>query len=95
VTSAIDRTGRVVTGAAAITGGVFVSFALTDLSIVRQTGIGLAVAVLIDATLVRMVLLPAAMRLAGPATFWLPAWRDRILPHLDIGGVKASTPPKR
>ncbi|MBJ7329199.1 MAG: MMPL family transporter [Solirubrobacteraceae bacterium] len=87
ITFAIDRTGRVVTGAAAIMGGVFIAFTTTDLAIIKQTGVGLAAAVIIDATLVRMVLLPAAMRLAGRSTFWLPAWLDRLLPELDVEGA--------
>lgn len=89
ITFAIDRTGRVVTGAAAIMGGVFISFTTADLTIIRQSGVGLASAVIIDATLVRMVLLPAAMRLAGRSTFWLPAWLDRLLPNLDVDGPAA------
>jgi RND superfamily putative drug exporter len=92
VTHAIDRTGRVVTGAAAIMAGVFISFALTDLTVVKQTGIGLATAVLIDATIVRMVLLPAALRLTGRSTFWMPAWLDRILPDLDVEGTNRAAP---
>jgi RND superfamily putative drug exporter len=91
ITFAIDRTGRVVTGAAAIMGGVFIAFTTTDLTIIKQSGVGLASAVIIDATLVRMVLLPAAMRLAGRSTFWLPAWLDRILPEFDVDG--AAHPP--
>jgi RND superfamily putative drug exporter len=86
VTHAIDSTGRVVTGAAAIMGAVFIAFTTADLTIVTQTGVGLATAVLIDATLVRLVLLPAVMSLAGPATFWLPGWLDRRLPDLDLEG---------
>ncbi|UTI63258.1 MMPL family transporter [Paraconexibacter antarcticus] len=91
ITFAIDRTGRVVTGAAAIMGGVFIAFTTTDLTIIKQSGVGLASAVIIDATLVRMVLLPAAMRLAGRSTFWLPAWLDRLLPELDVDGAAEPT----
>ena len=50
-------------------------------------GVGLAVAVLLDATLVRMVLVPATMSLMGRANWWLPGWLDRILPHLDLEGA--------
>lgn len=84
ITHAITKTGRVVTGAAAIMGGVFVAFTFSELTIIRQTGVGLAVAVLIDATLVRLVLLPAAMRLAGRWTFSLPGWLERRLPRIDL-----------
>jgi putative drug exporter of the RND superfamily len=82
ITDSIDRTGRVITGAAAIMGAVFVAFTFADLAIVRQAGVALAAAVVIDATLVRMVLLPALMRLAGPAVFWLPRSLDRVLPRI-------------
>ena len=53
-------------------------------------GLGLAVAVLIDATVVRMVLVPATMELLGDANWWLPRWLDRILPHLDLEGGTSS-----
>jgi putative drug exporter of the RND superfamily len=61
--------------------GVFAAFAITDMLTTRQIGIGLAVAVLLDATLVRLVLLPAAMRLCGDATWWLPGPIGRVLPE--------------
>lgn len=94
ITHAIDRTGRVVTGAAAIMGGVFVAFSAAELTTIKQTGVGLATAVLIDATLVRLILLPAATSLVGPATFWLPKWLDRLLPEFNLDGpTKAGTSP--
>ena len=92
IVDAIDRTGRVVTGAAAIMGGVFIAFSFADLVIVRQTGIGLATAVLIDATLVRLVLLPTSMAIAGRWTFWIPGWLDRRLPDFDLEGTRAPAP---
>ncbi len=49
-------------------------------------GLGLATAVLLDATLVRLVLVPATMKLLGDANWWLPAWLDRLLPHWDLDG---------
>jgi RND superfamily putative drug exporter len=66
----LQHTASVVTGAALIMTGVFVAFALADISSMRQLGIGLAVAVLLDATVVRLVLLPAAIRLCGDAAWW-------------------------
>jgi RND superfamily putative drug exporter len=81
----IARTARVVVGAAAIMAGVFLAFASADVATIRQLGVGLAIAVVIDATIVRLVLLPAALRLGGRFTWWLPAWLDRRLPALDIG----------
>jgi RND superfamily putative drug exporter len=55
--------------------------------IVKMFGVGLATAVLVDATVVRVVLVPATMRLMGAANWWLPGWLDRLLPHLDIEGI--------
>jgi RND superfamily putative drug exporter len=79
----VDRTGGVVTGAAAIMVSVFLAFGMSDFVVVRQFGIGLAVAVLLDATIVRLVLLPALMRLLGRRTWWMPRWLGRRLPNLD------------
>ena len=80
VASGLARTARVITAAAAIMVVVFLSFVLgADVS-VKQVGLGLAVAVLIDATVVRMVLVPAVMELLGPANWWLPRPLARILP---------------
>ncbi len=84
----IRRTAAVVTGAAAIMVAVFCAFALSEFVVIRQFGIGLAVAVLIDATLVRLVLLPALMRLFGLSTWWLPTWLDDRLPVLDVEGSR-------
>jgi len=69
----LARTARVVTGAALSMLGVFLAFALADVSSLRQFGVGLALAVVIDATLVRLVLLPAALRLAGRWAWWTPS----------------------
>ena len=80
VATGLARTARVITAAAAIMVVVFLSFVLgADVS-VKQVGLGLAVAVLIDATVVRMVLVPAVMELLGPANWWLPRPLARILP---------------
>jgi RND superfamily putative drug exporter len=65
---------------------VFGAFVLGDDVNGKMFGIGLAVAVLLDATLVRMVLVPATMSLAGRANWWLPSWLDRVLPHVDLEG---------
>ena len=82
----IAKTAKVVTGAAAIMVAVFTAFAVNDFVILRQFGVGLAIAVLIDATIVRLVLLPSAMRLFGLTTWWLPTWLDDKLPVLDVEG---------
>jgi RND superfamily putative drug exporter len=83
----ISKTARVVTGAAAIMVAVFVAFALSSFSLIQQLGIGLATAVLIDATIVRLGLLPSIMKLAGDRTWWLPTWLDEKLPMLDTEGA--------
>ncbi len=82
----IAKTAKVVTGAAAIMVGVFTAFGLSDFVLLKQFGVGLVVAVVIDATLVRLVLLPATMRLFGLTTWWLPGWIDERLPVLDVEG---------
>jgi RND superfamily putative drug exporter len=92
ITRSIDSTGRVITGAAAIMAGGFFAVTLSDLQTIRQPGVGLVTAVLIDATLIRLVLLPAMMKLAGTATFWIPAWLGRRLPTIDIDGTDADLP---
>jgi RND superfamily putative drug exporter len=88
VTYGLQHTAGVVTGAALIMTGVFLSFATSDVAGIRQFGVGLAIAVILDATVVRLVLLPAAMRLIGDRNWWLPGWLDRRLPHLDVEGER-------
>ena len=88
-TSVVDglaSTARVITSAALIMISVFLAFVATDDVTVKMFGLGLATAVLIDATLVRMVLVPSTMSLLGSANWWLPRWLDRILPHMDLEG---------
>ena len=63
---------------------VFLSFVASDQPVVKMLGLGLAVAVAVDATLVRLVLVPATMELLGTANWWFPKWLDRIVPHLDV-----------
>ena len=85
VATGLSRTARVITAAAAIMVVVFLSFVLGANVSVKQVGLGLAVAVLIDATVVRMVLVPAVMELLGPANWWLPRPLARILPKTSAG----------
>ena len=67
-------------------------FVISDDPINKMFGLGLAVAIAVDASIVRMVLVPASMKLMGDANWWLPAWLDRVLPEIDIeGGDLAST----
>jgi RND superfamily putative drug exporter len=84
VVAGLASTGRLITAAAAIMVAVFLGFATEGDLVLKQIGAGLAVAILVDATVVRMVLVPATMALLGRWNWWLPRWLDRLLPHLDI-----------
>jgi len=84
VADGLSATARVITAAAAIMCTFFLSFVLGDNIIIKLFGIGFASAIFIDATLIRMVIVPATMELLGDANWWLPSWLDRILPHLDV-----------
>ena len=78
--------GRVVLAAGAIMASVFLSFALGDQRTIKELGIGLGTAILFDAFVVRMFIVPAFMSLAGTRNWWLPSWLDRILPKLNVEG---------
>ena len=80
----LEKTARVITGAAVIMMAVFIAFAGTPIATVSQLGIGLTVAVLLDATVVRIVLLPALMLLVGDKVWWLPRSLERVLPRLNV-----------
>jgi putative drug exporter of the RND superfamily len=86
VIEGLANTGRVITSAAAIMVCVFTSFVLNGNPIVKEFGVGLAVAIAIDATLVRCLLVPAVMVLAGKRMWWLPRPLERFLPHISIEG---------
>ena len=79
----LERTGRLITAAAAIMAAVFFGFALADLVVIKAIGIGMGIAVVVDATVVRMLLVPATMRLLGRWNWWAPAplarWRGRVV----------------
>jgi putative drug exporter of the RND superfamily len=92
VVRGLSSTARVITSAALIMISVFGAFVLGDDPNAKLFGVGLAVAVFLDATLVRMVLVPATMSLLGRANWWLPGWLDRILPHLDLEGTGTEPP---
>src|SRR5262245_17764600 len=91
--------GVVFTDIWAIMVTVFGAFVLEDAVFLKLAGIGLATAVFVDATVVRMVLVPATMELLGDRNWWLPRWIDRVLPRLDVEGETAGTgaaaPPER
>jgi RND superfamily putative drug exporter len=82
----IASTARVITSAALIMISVFLGFVLGDDPAIKMMGLGLATAIFIDATVVRMVLVPATMKLMGDANWWIPSWLERVLPRIDIEG---------
>jgi uncharacterized membrane protein YdfJ with MMPL/SSD domain len=86
VADGLAATAKVITAAAAIMVFVFGAFLLEDDRVVKLMGTGLAVAILLDATVVRMLLVPSTMELLGDRNWWLPRWLDRILPNLDVEG---------
>lgn len=84
VVNGVAKTGRVITSAALIMVSVFLAFVLGEDAATKMFGVGLATAILVDATLVRMVLVPATMKLLGRANWWLPGWLDRVLPKVEV-----------
>ncbi|MFD4274926.1 MMPL family transporter [Streptomyces cyaneofuscatus] len=91
VAHALEITARVITCAALIMVSVFAAFIISDNIVVKMLGLGLAASVLIDATVVRLLLVPAVMTLLGRSAWWIPGPLDRILPHLDAeGGAQES-----
>ena len=92
VVGGLASTAQVITAAAAIMIAVFLSFTLSDDVIVKMTGVGLAVAVFLDATVIRLVLVPATMALLGEWNWWVPRWLDRLLPHIDVDAAVPVTP---
>ncbi|MEX2229874.1 MAG: MMPL family transporter [Dehalococcoidia bacterium] len=86
VADGLASTAHVITAAAAIMVVVFGSFMFEDQRIIKLFGLGLSVAVLLDATLVRMLLVPATMKLLGGRNWWLPGWLDRVLPRINVEG---------
>ncbi|MGD9959556.1 MMPL family transporter [Nocardioides sp.] len=80
----LSDTGRVITSAAAIMVAVFLGFASEVDVTVKMLGVGMATAIFLDATVVRMVLVPATMSMLGRWNWWLPGWLDRVLPELDL-----------
>ena len=93
VADGLAKSARVITAGAAVMVTVFSSFALGDAVIPKMFGIGLASAILIDATVIRMVLVPATMELMGDRNWWLPGWLDRLLPHLRLEGSDETSDP--
>jgi RND superfamily putative drug exporter len=92
VVEGLAGTARVITAAAAIMVAVFASFALGDSRPIKLIGTGLAAAVLVDATIVRCVLVPATMELLGERNWWLPRWLKRITPRVNVDGTHELQP---
>jgi RND superfamily putative drug exporter len=88
VVTGFELGGRVVTAAALIMISVFAGFIGSSESMIKMIGFGLAVAVLFDAFVVRMAVVPAVLALLGKAAWWLPRWLDRIMPNVDVEGEK-------
>ncbi|WP_208029322.1 MMPL family transporter [Rhabdothermincola sediminis] len=93
VADGLAATAKVITAAAAIMVFVFGSFVLERDRLVKLMGTGLATAILLDATVVRMLLVPATMELLGDRNWWLPRWLDRIIPDVDVEGHAGEPPP--
>jgi RND superfamily putative drug exporter len=89
VADGLAKTARVITAAAAIMVVVFLAFLAAPDVFLKLFGIGLASAIFLDATLVRMVLVPAVMQLLGDRNWWIPSWLERILPELDVEPARA------
>ena len=92
VTHGLAMTGRVITAAAIIMIAVFGAFAIGNERALAMMGVGFASAIFIDAFIIRLLLLPAVMHLAGPAMWWMPAWLEKRLPHLNIEPPEAEAP---
>jgi RND superfamily putative drug exporter len=87
VADGLARTARVITAAAAIMCTVFLAFVISPVVFLKMIGIGMAAAIFVDATLVRMVLVPATMELLGDRNWWLPGWLARVLPNVHVEGT--------
>jgi RND superfamily putative drug exporter len=92
VADGLAKTARVITAAAAIMVVVFLAFLAAPDAFLKLFGIGLASAIFLDATLVRMVLVPAVMQILGKANWWIPGWLEKILPRLDVEYVGRLNP---
>jgi len=86
VASGLASTARVITCAALIMVSVFIAFVASTAVVIKMIAVGLAASVLIDASIVRLLLVPATMFLLGDSNWWLPRWLDRILPHIEAEG---------
>ena len=86
VAAGLASTARVITAAALIMVSVFAAFVTSNQVVIKMLAIGLAASILIDATIVRLLLVPSAMSILGSASWYMPRWLDRIIPHIDTEG---------
>jgi uncharacterized membrane protein YdfJ with MMPL/SSD domain len=93
VAEGLASSARTISSAALIMTSVFAVFVLTGVPSIKQIGLGSAIAIALDATLVRLILVPAAMKLMGAWNWWLPGWLDRLLPNLSFEGEPEPEPP--
>jgi RND superfamily putative drug exporter len=93
ITAGFGHSGRVVTAAALIMMAVFSGFVTADVSMIKMIGFGLAIAVLFDAFVVRMTIVPAVLSLLGDRAWYLPRWLDRLLPNIDVEGESLRATP--
>jgi RND superfamily putative drug exporter len=91
VANGLAKTARVITAAAAIMVSVFLALAVSDEIFLKLLGVGMATAIFLDATVVRMVLVPALMQIFGRANWWIPNWLDRRLPRLNPASIEELT----
>jgi len=89
----LEKTGGVVTSAALVMITVFGLFSTSDLIFLKELGLGLTFAVLVDATLVRTVAVPAGMKLLADRNWYIPRWLDRVLPHVSVEAAEDRAPP--
>jgi uncharacterized membrane protein YdfJ with MMPL/SSD domain len=94
VAEGLSTSARTISSAAAIMTAVFAVFVLTGVPSIKELGVGCAVAIALDATLVRLILVPAAMKLFGDWNWWMPSWLDRVLPDLSFENGKPEPQPE-
>jgi RND superfamily putative drug exporter len=94
VAEGLSTSARTISSAALIMSSVFAVFVLTGVPSIKELGLGCAVAIALDATLVRLILVPAAMKLLGDWNWWMPPWLDRLLPDLSFEGGSGAPEPE-
>jgi uncharacterized membrane protein YdfJ with MMPL/SSD domain len=94
VAEGLASSARTISSAALIMSCVFAVFVLTGVPSIKELGLGAAIAIALDATLVRLILVPAAMKLMGSWNWWMPSWLDRVLPRLSFEGGKGTPEPE-